>query len=46
MKGGQYIENNQKIIGRNYHSNAYNAMGEKKMEEKINEVERFELVNK
>ena len=35
MKGGQYIENNQKIIGRNYHSNAYNAMGENKLEEKI-----------
>lgn len=35
MKGGQYIENNQKIIGRNYHSNAYNAMGENKLKEKI-----------
>lgn len=35
LKGGQYIENNKKIIGRNKHPNAYNAMGEKKMEEKI-----------
>ena len=35
LKGGQYIENNKKIIGRNNHPNAYNAMGEKKMEEKI-----------
>ena len=35
MKGGQYIENNQKIIGRNNHLNAYNAKGENKVEEKI-----------
>lgn len=35
LKGGQYIENNKKIIGRNNHPNAYNAMGENKMEEKI-----------
>ena len=35
MKGGQYIENNQKIIGRNDHLNAYNAKGENKVEEKI-----------
>ena len=35
MKGGQYIENNQKIKGRINHPNAYNAMGEKNMEEKI-----------
>ena len=35
MKGGQYIENNQKIIGRNNHLNAYNAKGENKLEEKI-----------
>ena len=35
MKGGQYIEINQKNIGRKKHSNAYNAMGENKLEEKI-----------
>lgn len=35
MKGGQYIENNQKINGRNNHSSAYNAKGENKLEEKI-----------
>ena len=35
MKGGQYIENNQKIIGRNNHLNAYNDKGENKVEEKI-----------
>lgn len=35
LKGGQYIENNKKIIGRNDHPNAYNAKGENKLEEKI-----------
>ena len=35
MKGGQYIEINQKNKGRFNHPNAYNAKGENKLEEKI-----------
>lgn len=35
MKGGQYIEINQKNKGRLNQPNAYNAKGENKLEEKI-----------
>lgn len=35
IKGEQYIEINQMNIGRNKHPNAYNDMGENKVEEKI-----------
>lgn len=35
VKGGQYIENKLKNAGRIIHPNAYNAMGEKNMEETI-----------
>ena len=35
IKGKQYIEINQMNIGRNKHPNAYNDMGENKVEEKI-----------
>ena len=35
LKGGQYIEINQKNKGRFNQPNAYNAKGENKLEEKI-----------